>query len=213
MFQASTNLMTEIFTVARTKYKPDFLPMQSVCPLPDFSRKFDMSFAETALSRAAEIWKFAVDGKINLLWSGGIDSTVALVALLQTVPTGQQIVVYCNLNSINENPKLYTILLKNKSVVFKNSSVMPVGKPMTLITGELGDQIFGSDLLFKIINNFGFSQLREDFETVLPKLFAARCGPELGKELFERYRPIEVAVRKIPERLPFESRNQKRSFF
>lgn len=190
IFQASTNLMPEIFTVARTNYKPDFLPLQSVCPLPDLSQPYDKTFAETAHLRAQEIWAQAVEGEVNLLWSGGIDSTVTLIALLQTVPKGQHVRVYCNLNSINENPNLYGLLLKNKNVIFENSSVMPVSKPMTLLTGELGDQIFGSDLLYKIINNFGFSQLSEDFETVLPKLFRARCGAELGNELFERYRPI-----------------------
>ena len=190
IFQASTNLMTEIFTVARTQYKPDFLPMKSVCPLPDFGRKFNMSFGETSLLRASEIWKASVEGKIRLLWSGGIDSTVALVALLQTVPAGHKIVVYCNLNSINENPKLYSLLLNNKNVIFENSSVMPSGNPMQLITGELGDQIFGSDLLYKIVNNFGFLQLREDYEVILPRLFTARCGAELGNKLYERYKPI-----------------------
>lgn len=39
---------------------------------------------------------------------------------------GNQIAVYYNLNSINENPKLYALLPKNKNVVFKNSSVMPI---------------------------------------------------------------------------------------
>ncbi len=191
LFKASANLMTEIFTVARTKYKPDFLPLKSVCPLPDFNQKYELNFTETALIRAQEIWKNnTVNNEVNVLWSGGIDSTVALVALIQTAKVTSQFNVFCNLNSINENPALYAMLLQNKKVSFKNSSIMPRQTSMQLITGELGDQIFGSDLLFKIVNTLGFSQLHVDFDVVLPKVFKMRCGEELGQTLYERYRPI-----------------------
>lgn len=191
LFQASTSLITEIFTVARTAYKPDLLLLKSICPLPDFTANYQKTFSETALERAADIWrKHAVAGQLNLLWSGGIDSTVSLIALLQTAASGQNLRVYCNVNSINENPFLYSLLLKQKNVSFENSSKMPDAVKMTVITGELGDQIFGSDLLFRIVNNFGFSKLREPYEEVLPKLFNIRCGNEFGNFLYERYRPI-----------------------
>lgn len=204
VFQATTSLMTGIVTVSRLKYKPDLMPVKSICPLPQ-DLNYTKNFADTTIERGAEIWQqHAVNDELNLLWSGGIDSTVALTSLLMNCKANQKINVFCNINSINENSSFYSKLLKNKNVNLVNSSNMPENKPMTCITGELGDQIFGSDLLFKIVNTIGIEALKEDYEKVILRIFIGRCGEQWGSYLFKRYQPIvEEAPFKIKTSFDF----------
>jgi hypothetical protein len=49
-----------------------------------------------------------------LWWSGGIDSTCALVALLNTKRSGDELIVYLSNRSIEENPNFYDILKNMK---------------------------------------------------------------------------------------------------
>lgn len=204
VFQATTSLMTAIATVSRLNYKPDLIPLKSVCALPD-DLNYKKNFAETSIERGADIWRqHAVNDELYLLWSGGIDSTVALTSLLINCKPQQKINVFCNINSINENASFYEKLLKNKNVNLLNSSTMPENRPVNCITGELGDQVFGSDLLFKIVNTVGVEALKIDYEKIIPTLFINRCGEIWGKYLFKRYQPIvEEAPFKIKTAFDF----------
>lgn len=188
---ATASLMTEIMTVSRLKYKPDFIPMKSVCTLPQLNSGFNKSFEQISLERGEDLWKNSVqNNSLSLLWSGGIDSTVALIAMLRTCPAGSHIDLYCNMNSIIENNSLYCKLLSDPRIRLKNSSIIPNNHSINLITGELGDQVFGSDLLFRIAANFGFNNLFNSYQEIIPQLFNNRCGPVHGAALFDRYEPI-----------------------
>jgi hypothetical protein len=129
---------------------------------------FDKTFADVADARGAALW--AENKKLAVFWSGGIDSTTALVALLKTVPDGRlgDLSVHYNLSSIEEYPEFYTEYIEGEWTVphaklmpevvkpkdrycpdnvFESSTVNEIAKTLKtslVITGELGDQIFGS---------------------------------------------------------------------
>lgn len=191
VFKAAAMLSTQIMTVSRLNYNPNLVQIKSLYPMPFFNKDFEISFEEVSHRRAQQIWReFINNDTINILWSGGIDSTVLLVALLQNRPVGGTIHVYCNLSSITENVDFYRILLSQKDVVLKNSSVLCEKHSLCFITGDLGDQIFGSELLFVIAREFGFSNLFEPYQNIIPQLFKNRCGDDLGLFLYDRYLPI-----------------------
>lgn len=191
LFKASAKLMTELFTISRLKYKPDLLPLLSVCPMPQIPRDFNLSFEEVAIKRATFLWKTSPQNEVsNLLWSGGIDSTVALSALIMTRPPAGRINIYCNLHSILENNALYKKLLSFNFIHFKNSSFISNNLEIEMITGDLGDQIFGSDHIFSVGNLFGFDKNFESYQDVLPNFFSAKAGLEFGEKLYEKYLPI-----------------------
>jgi len=78
-----------------------------------------LSFDDVCLSVAKELWK--ENDRIAIFWSGGIDSTVALVALIMTNDDWQKsLVIYCSKRSIeNEYPYFYNEILKKSNVEIK----------------------------------------------------------------------------------------------
>lgn len=88
-----------------------------------------------------------------LMWSGGIDSTTAFYSLLETkMPFN----VLFNANSIKEYPYLGNLILNNKIPNVKAMYVDDTFKLLTyirnnpnarFITGEIGDQLFGSNII------------------------------------------------------------------
>jgi len=75
-----------------------------------------------------------------VFWSGGIDSTLALVSLLKTV-NHKDIVVVCNKFSIAEAPNFYNDQIDGKLRVHDSLIELPQG--CTAITGEVGDIVWG----------------------------------------------------------------------
>lgn len=190
-FKAAARLMTEIIPVSRLKYVPDLIKCKNICPMPKIPTEFNASFSDVCLERAAQLWSdYQSNNQLNINWSGGIDSTTALVALLKTRPSDSNIRVFCNLNSINEHSEFYKILLQNKNVILVNSSIYKSNEIIHVISGEFGDQIFGSDLIYRINVQQGFESLFEDYKIIIPKLFKSRAGEIEGAFLYDRYEPI-----------------------
>lgn len=90
----------------------------------------------------------------HLMWSGGIDSTTAFYSLLAT---GKEFTVIFNSNSIAEYPDLGNAIL-NKAYsnviplfvdeTFRLLEYIQKHPEITIITGEIGDQLFGSNSIF-----------------------------------------------------------------
>lgn len=106
----------------------------------NFSKNFNQICYETA----EQLWASS-NGELEVFWSGGIDSTVASLSLLETKPANSSLKFICTQNSINEYPLFYDQhkefckLLTNDE--FLNESV---SQESVKITGDVGDQIFGS---------------------------------------------------------------------
>ena len=78
-------------------------------PVPEIPKDYNTTFEEVANLRAIELWN--MDKPIRLWWSGGIDSTCALVALLNTKRLGDELIVYLSDRSYQENPNFYDKLI------------------------------------------------------------------------------------------------------
>lgn len=104
------------------------------------------SYATLMERRAKEL--AAIDKPLYVYWSGGIDSTALMVALIRE---GVEMTVMMNDRSIWENGQFYYRFIKDK-IKTRNSvdiSVLNtlVEKDAHFITGELADQLFGSDTM------------------------------------------------------------------
>ena len=176
-------------------------PLKIVGPAIPTVGSFNETFSNVADARAAALW--SENKKLALFWSGGIDSTVALVGLLKTVPDGRlgDLTVHHNSASIEEYPEFYaehiadklTVVLTPEVVkptdrywaenVFTSSTVGKVAetlKTSIVVTGELGDQVFGSagfandpDKINSTIDDFLVAQELTDIRDEIDALSAA----------------------------------------
>lgn len=110
--------------------------------------KKDVSLEEAIKDAQDNVLRHAEGKRVFLLLSGGIDSTLAFYALLQT---GIPFTVVSDDMAIREYPKLYQKILHNefKNVSFyasMNHSFIDLAndKKVLIVTGEIGDQVMGS---------------------------------------------------------------------
>lgn len=169
--------------------------------------KNGFSFAQVCDLVAADIVARArvEERKIRVLWSGGIDSTVALIALLKALPTEehQRIQPLLNMISINEYPLFFRqhILGKLPFRQVPAPITQHFGDRQLIITGEHGDQLFGSDKLLPLIAN-GLAY--EPWEDILPlHLFEKFSGRGKVKKLMDYLRP-QIAASPVPINSTFE---------
>ena len=167
--------------------------------LDDFSET-GKSFDEICAERATFIAQKAIEQnrKIQLLWSGGIDSTLALVSLFKELEKREELrrlevllskesigeyhsffeeVIKKNLNYILFNPPIYSYLDTNKIIV----------------TGEHGDQIFGSDKAQHFVIT---KQAFRPYEEILPVVIARKLGSAEAVDAIITY--LEPQIKKSP---------------
>lgn len=99
------------------------------------------TFGDVCLD-TAQIISRMTDRIIAVFWSGGIDSTTALVALLQTIPM-QQLVVVCNQASIDEFPSFYEHKIKDRVKVISPRLYLQHYRDFFSVTGDGGDTVWG----------------------------------------------------------------------
>ncbi|WP_045739475.1 hypothetical protein [Xanthomonas sp. MUS 060] len=89
-----------------------------------------------------------------------------------------------------ENPGFYQAHIAGRLSVER--TVGKVGLyDEVVVTGELGDQLFGSDLMLEATRRFGFESLAQPHALVLPRLFGSIAANEqTGTALYQRYAPI-----------------------
>lgn len=141
-------LMNRFFTrysvYDRSEKMTTLFNLKNVSPIPPMTTEV-ISFADASKERAEYL--IARGLRIYVYWSGGIDSTAALVALLVAGAT-DQLMVICNQASIFEYPWFFETFIKDKipyQLVDNNvRSAFPMDGTAVCVTGELGDQIMGS---------------------------------------------------------------------
>lgn len=149
-------------------------------PIPVFNPHFNASFTDICDAEGRKIVEESkqTGKKIQVLWSGGIDSTVALIALLRASEPNHiatHFEVLASMKSIDEYPLFFRNYILNK-VPFR-----PIAPPITqrfdqdalIVTGEHGDQLFGSDKLLPLIKN-GLAY--EKYEDVMPIYLIDKFG-------------------------------------
>lgn len=175
-------------------------------PIPAM-RPFSKTYKELCSERAREIVKRADDLAVPLymMWSGGIDSTLALISLLEHSTEAQKknITILMSEESIQEYPLFYREHIHGKLRI-ESSVRFPelLGGNHLLVGGEHNDQLFGSDMVGFMVSRFGDQIINEPFNR---DRFQAFFSDRLGNaddatfylDLFERVRaaaPVEIVT-------------------
>ena len=138
---------------------------------------------------------------INLLWSGGIDSTAALIAIIKAAEARNRtelLQVRLSMHSATEYPGFFLRFI-NDRIAFA-----PVSHPISTglcacdinVTGEHGDQLFGSHLLAPYVRR----QLgATPYQEVLPFVLHERLGSWRSAWRVQRF--LEPAIMAAPVRI------------
>jgi len=134
-------------------------PLYSAPPL----KFINDSLADLLDKRAIELINNAksTGRKIAVMWSGGIDSTLVLTAILKNISEADQelLTVYLTIHSISDNQDFYfKFLSSNKKIFIKDASSLRVDDTFLnqtlLLHGDPGDGIFGpSSSMYKIFSD------------------------------------------------------------
>ena len=144
--------------------------------------KTDKNFAEICAERAAFIAQkaFLEDRKIQLLWSGGIDSTLALVSIFKELAERGDLArleILLSKESVAEYPAFFRDVIekKLKYILFDPPIFDFLDTGKIIVTGEHGDQLFGSDKAQHFVIT---RQAFRPFEEILPLVIARKLGSD-----------------------------------
>ena len=181
----------------RTGSYPHFLNLKtSDSPLPKLG-VFSKSLERIVLDRAKDILN--QNKYINLLWSGGIDSTLIFSALRKEIQNKDQLKITCTYNSIFESGSFFDKYIKNEfEYDIKPRQLLP--KPYDfkfdsdiILTGSLGDHLTGSISMSDcIVTNFQITRkdkTKPSKEKIMSEI-DEKIENVLSKEYYEFYLPI-----------------------
>lgn len=153
------------------------IPHKNLNPMPkpaDFAG-FQMSFAEICDAKAAEL--VASGKQLELYWSGGMDSTVIMVALLKAGVRREQLHLYLTWNSVAEYRNFYRDHVSGFPHTLgvqgdvKNNLTLAADK--LVVTGEVGDQLFGSG----VISRYTTHKIFQPYQDVIPERIQEILAP------------------------------------
>lgn len=153
------------------------------------------TYEEMAVERALELKK--LDGDIYVMYSGGIDSTTAVTAFIisWTPEELKRVHILASTQSISEFPEMWNLIVEKFKgrITTSYAHVEKACRKGHVITGEHGDQIFGSDVIKKVFRHYGDEGLHSDWETHMPAVYTSMFGESTAKLFVEVYRQTTVA--------------------
>lgn len=197
-------------------FSPWNMKVPPQCAMPHVVEKFSKTFEEITDARAIEIRDRirGSDAKIAVFYSGGIDSTVCLAALVRNLTAEELANVHVCLSaeSIVENPTFFDRFIRGRMTIHdsaKTSYGVLADQGYLEITSDQGDSLFGteaglqlyymSDVLLQKVpaarrtslrNLLSSSNIEEihysQFKDLVAAYFAVENNPEFGYQLFER---------------------------
>jgi hypothetical protein len=153
------------------------------------------TYEEMATERAMQFKQ--LDGDIYIMYSGGVDSTTAVTAFILTWSDEelQRVHILATTQSIAEFPEMWNLIVEKFKGRISTSykHVEKICRKGHVITGEHGDQIFGSDVLRQVIKFHGEEGIHSDWQTHMPKVYNSMFGEETSKKFIEVYSQTTVA--------------------
>jgi len=136
-------------------------PVRTAIPLqlklPAYDSTFNMSYEECCQARVRKILKKQeeLDVPINLLYSGGIDSSLILVSFIKELgmtEAEKRIQIMLHTESIEENPWMWHRILRRSNFKMIASEEMSNNwnKEKLIVGGEFNDQLMGSEMIRKL---------------------------------------------------------------
>ncbi|MEZ5038853.1 MAG: hypothetical protein R2828_03145 [Saprospiraceae bacterium] len=155
------------------------IPFQVIDPI-SLLAKSGKSFEDICAQRAAEISAKAGHQTIRVLWSGGIDSTVALISLIREMKKEDQLVrlkILLSKESILEFPSFFQQQIENKLAyqLISDTIYDHIQADEINVTGEHGDQLFGSDKLKYAVET---QEAFRPYQEVLDYFISRKLGTE-----------------------------------
>jgi hypothetical protein len=151
-------------------------------PSPSLDQLCD-EMGKTLLREATETGK-----QIQILWSGGIDSTAAMIGLLKAATTQDalnRLEVILSEESIKEYPSFYKRFVQPLRPRFVKAPVTVHLDPAKLVvTGEHGDQIFGSARAMRYVTD---GRAFEPYKLRLPEILAESLDSASDADTVVRY--------------------------
>jgi len=132
-----------------------------VFEMPALNKKFNKSFAEVTDNRAKELAKLikSKNYKFAVMYSGGLDSTTAMAALIKNLSKEElkNVVVCADTGSMIENPVFWKKFIWGKINVLDSATHQYddlIEKGYHPITTDEGDGIFGSAAFLDLFQNY-----------------------------------------------------------
>lgn len=100
------------------------------------------SFEDCVMARAAEL---AEHPRVTLFYSGGLDSTCVLLALLEAIDGRTRLKIATTPDAQRENPKLWNEVILKLPIELASTALQNRDRDTVYVTAELADQLFGSD--------------------------------------------------------------------
>jgi hypothetical protein len=129
--------------------------------MPVYNPTFTKSFSEVTDQRAIELKQLINAGKeVVVFYSGGIDSTVPVVALLKNLSQEELSKVHLAISqdSIIENPNFYRDYIQGKFNLInsqENRYSDLINQGYVCVPADLGDSMFGTILGLKMFTQYG----------------------------------------------------------
>lgn len=129
----------------------DKFKWNNLFPLPKYE-PYNLTFEETCFNRAEQLLRD--NEKMTFWWSGGCDSTTALLAFHQYKEAHSKILVVMTEASVSDNPGVFETIIKphyNYVVLKKFADRLPYWSlEYPNVTGDVSEGIYGWSGLFQI---------------------------------------------------------------
>lgn len=179
----------------------------AVDPIPELSLD-GATFADLCDAVGTEIVDDAsrLGREVRVLWSGGIDSTTALIAVIKAAEArgyARNVRVLLSLDSVHENPAFFLQHIDGRyeiaSAAYPISAALDPGA--CNVTGEHGDQLFGSQLLESYVRR-GLAGVA--YRDIFPLVVAERVRSLDALWRVARYLDPVIAAAPVPIRTLFD---------
>jgi hypothetical protein len=116
--------------------------------MPDVDRNYRQTWQEITDQRCMQFRNTCFDRPWTVMWSGGIDSTTIVAALIKNLPKADfdNITIACTVTSIWENPSFYFNYIKPNFKVVDSSDMLSQSfaeQNNYVFDGDPADQLFG----------------------------------------------------------------------
>lgn len=189
-----------ITLIDRTKTLDDGIGFQIVDEM--LYEPTEKSFEYICFDKANSILDNAIQSNrnISLLWSGGIDSTTALLALYLKAKERNainKINVLLSSHSIIEFENFFTNIIRTelKYQIINPPIYTYIDLSNIIVTGELGDQLFGSDFLEEYIKQ-GVHTM--PYEEILPQIASEKLASTKDADALLKFLEPQIAKSFIP---------------
>jgi hypothetical protein len=187
--------------IDRTRTLDTGFPYDVIDPIPAPVTE-GPSFAELCDARGKEIVEEALTTgrRIDVLWSGGIDSTTALISVIKATNEGRCtdcVRILLSMNSVLEYPRFFLDQINSQMPIRAvNHPISHALDPGALtVTGEHGDQLFGSHLLESYVRR-GLAGV--DYREILPLVMLERLRSPRSVQRMRRYLQSAIDVAPVP---------------